>query len=1502
MLKKVLPYCGVVALVATLSPYSYAQERYRSHTPWKYKELNAVQYGDWSNASDVFIADMDGNGSADIIRQNSGSDGHALKIFVSQATVEQNGADHQQSLYRSDIIDFTRYIFDEEDHGFIWSFNGDHTRLLFGQFNDRGQDILRQETTSHWGHDEFNSAEIYSSFHDGDSEASDKVGLYRSQLLTNSYNGNNGNVLALGDFNNDGLSDILLREKGEIAEDIAYNVMVAFSDKDSQNLRSSSIGGLTDLTMSSDSDGTSDKPGWLFPADKSHIRIGDFNGDGRSDILRWDSTSSMPGDLDDDHAKIDVWFGLGKSGEFKRSHIYLDADADYRKTGNDSQLEESFVDYSQGKIKIGDFNGDGSDDFLVLDGFDYTVYISHAVRTEEDQFGNKEIKRENTALFYQVKLKDEHVNLNDPERIVIADFNNDNRDDIALWNGVPYILYSTSGANGGESGEVQSSDGDVQFVGIIHDKTMDDQGSINSHFSGHRSTYKKMKVADFSGDGYPDLLLLPESGSSAFIYITPPYNPLTSLTQTTLNNVHHMQGIAHQEKQFVFFGEDNAIKYIFRDESGWHPAQTLPLYAKNGDPRCDNDKPEGATFLSQSAFRGINPNNNFDFYLQPVCNAAYQGEAFDVESDGQYIYLFRSHGKGGASKILVERFDYAEVDSNLIRLIESRFPLSEKRYVNTTTNTVIKNSNQVQQFADASAVSTKNAFGEYFFEPPFIVPFALETVNGNPDCQVQALTVSLTDEGSGRQRFVVASDVTPDCLGTANKTQVISLRKGEEQIFATSPLIFVDDNDVEQRSPWYYGYTLPVEAQKLDSKVVTTTGTINAGKTTQSEAAIDSELLISATYLRNGGKLKTSVFHVPLAPDATPSDERDGYYYSTIFSGTEPTTPPRFYAGTDGLVHMYWRADNLEHTERKNTLTQAVMDPKLSDASGALRATWRKPEYEGIKIEEFADSWPLPQALDPVAAGVTYNFPDGAIPKWTPKFGTYYNDNDSTLRGHTSVTLNGRTALNDHAPIVFENARLIEKNGQKAGLLVREFVELHREQDGKYRVAFSEVPLSQLEARLNSRVTLDATPIGFIEGAPPVPRENLGRDQNGRWGYSVDLADVEILIETGTTVSTEASNAGGATVSGRLSFGLKTPILSQLLNINTNLKAGALSGRNEEYTLGQQVSRKAFITGSTPGSECQENQSPYLHTCYQSDENGNKTVELWAPHNEGTLFISTLNVSRYSLHNPNDGKLVGYAFDFSDAATQEESINFKINPSYQMAGSLDGFIGPDRVLGAGNSYFNPRQEQVWLLQDSRQQKELSERYSAARTSSFGTSANDFVKDKLLKAGIAVSDGGFLQTSSVASASITDYYGYEIEFDASVDFALEVELTGGGFGVGVGGYYTRSFQQGQNIDESISFNANIDHGVTSEVQDENNNTLPYAVDKYNARSYFLPASEDHFQEFFDRVVSPHLISGNDLHPSEIATAQLLQKVRSKPGKIWRVVHRVDGVSRYIPNPN
>ncbi|MBO1346144.1 MAG: hypothetical protein EBE86_001500 [Hormoscilla sp. GUM202] len=125
--------------------------------------------------------------------------------------------------------------------------------------------------------------------------------------------------LYIGDFNGDGQSDILRQEKGSWDDDAHMTAHVLLSQGN---------GNFTRSTL---------PESFLLKGDFTNLYIGDFNGDGQSDILRQEK-----GSWDDDaHMTAHVLLSQG-NGNFTRS-----------------TLPESFLlkgDFTN--LYIGDFNGD----------------------------------------------------------------------------------------------------------------------------------------------------------------------------------------------------------------------------------------------------------------------------------------------------------------------------------------------------------------------------------------------------------------------------------------------------------------------------------------------------------------------------------------------------------------------------------------------------------------------------------------------------------------------------------------------------------------------------------------------------------------------------------------------------------------------------------------------------------------------------------------------------------------------------------------------------------------------------------------------------------------------------------------------------------------------------------------------------------------------------------------------------------------------------------------
>jgi len=196
------------------------------------------------------------------------------------------------------------------------------TNLHFGDFNGDGKtDILRQEKGG-WSHDSIRTADIL--FSQGN-------GQFNLVTLPESFDlkGDHGTNLHIGDFNGDGKTDFLRQEKNGWDDDYFRTAEVFLSHGNGQ---------FSKTTLPEYFELSGDRKGGV------NIHLGDFNGDGKTDILR----QEKGGWSHDSIRTADILFSQG-NGQF-----------------NLVTLPENFDlkgDHGT-NLHIGDFNGDGKTDFL----------------------------------------------------------------------------------------------------------------------------------------------------------------------------------------------------------------------------------------------------------------------------------------------------------------------------------------------------------------------------------------------------------------------------------------------------------------------------------------------------------------------------------------------------------------------------------------------------------------------------------------------------------------------------------------------------------------------------------------------------------------------------------------------------------------------------------------------------------------------------------------------------------------------------------------------------------------------------------------------------------------------------------------------------------------------------------------------------------------------------------------------------------------------------------
>jgi hypothetical protein len=191
------------------------------------------------------MADFNGDGRTDFLRQEKGSWDddryNTANVFLSQ------GNGNFSKIMLSEDFDLK---------------SDDGTNLYIADFNGDGKsDILRQEKNG-WSSDRIRTAEVLISQGNG---SFTKIGLPEEFDLK----ANDGVNLYIGDFNGDGRSDILRQEKNGWSSDRIRTAEVLISQGN---------GSFTKIGLPEEFD--------LKANDGVNLFVADFNGDGKSDILR----------------------------------------------------------------------------------------------------------------------------------------------------------------------------------------------------------------------------------------------------------------------------------------------------------------------------------------------------------------------------------------------------------------------------------------------------------------------------------------------------------------------------------------------------------------------------------------------------------------------------------------------------------------------------------------------------------------------------------------------------------------------------------------------------------------------------------------------------------------------------------------------------------------------------------------------------------------------------------------------------------------------------------------------------------------------------------------------------------------------------------------------------------------------------------------------------------------------------------------------------------------
>ncbi|MBL6447060.1 carbohydrate-binding protein [Fulvivirga sp. 29W222] len=328
------------------------------------------------------------------------------------------------------------------------------------------------------------------------------------------------------------------------------------------------------------------------------------------------------------------------------------------------------------------------------------------------------------------------------------------------------------------------------------------------------------------------------------------------------------------------------------------------------------------------------------------------------------------------------------------------------------------------------------------------------------------------------------------------------------------------------------------------------------------------------------------------------------------------------------------------------------------------------------------------------------------------------------------------------------------------------------------------------------QIQTDAQIIGFIEGAPPLPSENLGIEQAsnpdkylGASSISLEQGD-EVVYNGISTLKGGASFSGTITsgAEGDANIGISFPVKANIITgdftgtggFTLNMSVGGqlvASGRISHNT---QTSSDIIVDGAFE-------QNLYNLGSFPADQLGVQPKRIYRPNNMGAAIVKSLVADYYAVRSKRTGATLGYlpVVD-SNIPPDTNVIMFKLNPNYVKNGSLDGSIGFDKDinykdLGVSEkgSYYKVQEAYSTKEKIRRQQAEYANYFSSliAATPNALRSKESWLKEvanrSIANTYVWTADGGLFSEEISEGATRREAVG--LNFKGKLSYNLEGEF-------------------------------------------------------------------------------------------------------------------------------
>ncbi|NEO36831.1 MAG: hypothetical protein F6J90_11140 [Moorea sp. SIOASIH] len=328
--------------------------------------------------------------------------------------------------------------------------------------------------------------------------------------------------------------------------------------------------------------------------------------------------------------------------------------------------------------------------------------------------------------------------------------------------------------------------------------------------------------------------------------------------------------------------------------------------------------------------------------------------------------------------------------------------------------------------------------------------------------------------------------------------------------------------------------------------------------------------------------------------------------------------------------------------------------------------------------------------------------------------------------------------------------------------------------DGKWRL-ITGYKVGNLITEWVSQVQFDPQIIGYIEGAPPIPSENmtvgpvsLGDTDTYKQASTVELIEAE---DVNYNFSSSKENGFDSSFEAAMSTGVELDLRTLLapLGFGVSFKAKVqlkVSGSGKFQSSGGWTDESRITSGRTVTRNMRA-----TAVGYWEDKNNLLNPRLgqrYVPNNQGFALVQSETADVFALRLAHNNALISYRFQPNpDIPKDWNIISFPINPRYTKQGTLDGKVGyqpdgsvqtdpdyPQATQYGEYSYFKPIETYALKRQIEREAAELTNYYQNYDASPL---SNSILKDVMsTNAGLLASAAGAIPIGGIGLGAASTF--------------------------------------------------------------------------------------------------------------------------------------------------